>query len=716
MPLLVACPKCKRKLKIGDDAVGKRFKCSDCGAVFAARGSTPAASGSRPPAVEQPDRRPPTRPATAKEPRSEADEEPRRPASDGGASSRDRERASGTPRRRAVPKENIAVKADQGYDEEPEERAPRRRRTGKDKQRKASLALRISALILGLIGGLFSGGLGVAWLTQASSPEVKAMRDFAASVANETGSKELKENLARLDRMVRSSYFLLLAAPLGIAGGVLALLGRVKLGGALMLAAVPVPLILNVLSLMALYFLLVGGLLALLTPSWPPGGGPPTAVLALLTAGGWVAVLVGWVVLILALPKPTPEVKTGPGPAAVPPGQRGGMGVGPGGPPAAPAPGPAPTPSPQPPSSAAEPATPITAEELTKEYLADREAADRKFKSKLLVVDGIVHFNFISKPEWFSVELKGVKKGNGEVMVVVCFLRRDLQGKLSPDAVHEGEPARLKGRCTGLDWQNRPSLADCELAPGTNPAGGVQGPRQNGTQPMTQNQPTPSRLPAKPDFSLTAEAFYNEVVDNVSAASKKYDGRVVELTGKVTSLGRNELNPNEPPIILLDGGPQQFVLCSTVDKQPWLKCVPGQTVKIRGKVHGSRLYVAVSVHDCEFTVVSGNPATPLSVGQLLKDIASDAAAKQKYDGKIVFLSGEFVSVKKSDTGFGFHRIVELKGDGKRPIHCQGKSSDDLFLKKLKAGEPVTFLGKLELSANKVELKDALLTRAPVLPR
>ena len=36
-----------------------------------------------------------------------------------------------------------------------------------------------------------------------------------------------------------------------------------------MLAAVPVPLLFNVVTLMSLYFLLVGGLLALLTPSWP---------------------------------------------------------------------------------------------------------------------------------------------------------------------------------------------------------------------------------------------------------------------------------------------------------------------------------------------------------------------------------------------------------------------------------------------------------------
>jgi hypothetical protein len=220
---------------------------------------------------------------------------------------------------------------EEDYDEEPEERAPRRRPARKGERRTASLALRVSALILGLVGGLFAGGLGVAWLAQANSPEVKAMREFAAAVANEARAEELKADVARFDRLVWAAYFLLLAAPLGIAGGVLALLGRGKLGGALMLAAVPVPLILSVVTLMPLYFLLVGGLLALLTPSWPPGGGPSTGVMVLLLIVGWVAVLVGWGVMMANLPTAVPEVKTPPGPAVVPPGQRGGPGGGPGG-------------------------------------------------------------------------------------------------------------------------------------------------------------------------------------------------------------------------------------------------------------------------------------------------------------------------------------------------------------------------------------------------
>lgn len=447
------CPSCHTTLKLSAPAPeGKRIKCPRCATVFPVGGEEAlAAAGTRAQA---------------------------RPAADdwavlerdrlGGAAARSPDRAARAPGPRVrSPERDADDKGDQDSEEGPAT-SPRRRPARKSKKRKASLALRVSVLILAVIGGLFSGGLGMAWLAQASSPEVQTMRKLASTLAEESGAQEVKDNLARLDRMVRSSYFLLLAAPLGVVGGVLVVLGRTRLGGALMLAAVPVPLALSTLTLMSLYFLLVGGVVALLTPSWPRGGGPSRAVMALLIAGGWVVVLSGWVVVILALPKPGPEVEVGPVPAAVPPGPRASTGGGPPGPTTMLNPR---APKPQPPASSEQAATPITAEELTRAYLADRDAADRKFKGKLLVAAGTVHFNFIGRPDWFSIELNGVKKGDGRVLVLVCFLRKDLQGKISPDAVHESEAVRLKGRCTGLDSQGRPCLADCELVPGTSPPG-----------------------------------------------------------------------------------------------------------------------------------------------------------------------------------------------------------------------------------------------------
>ena len=319
MPFLATCPRCKQKLKIGDNAVGKQIKCSGCGNVFAARTTVPAPSEEEKPAFK-----------VCTCPSCHSDLKLAASVPDGKRIKCPRcatvfpvmrEEAP-----RAAPEEAIADQADPDEDEAPEERAPcRRRRTGKNKPRKASLALRVSALILGLIGGLFSGGLGAAWLKQASSPEVKTMRDFVASVADETKSRELN----RAPGSVRPHYPVILL----LAAGRAARARRRRVGSAGPREAGrrfdagrrAGALILNVVTLMSLYFLLVGGLLALLTPSWPPGSGPRPVVLALLAVGGWVAILIGWLVMILLLPKAAPELKTEGRPSpVVPPAQRGG--------------------------------------------------------------------------------------------------------------------------------------------------------------------------------------------------------------------------------------------------------------------------------------------------------------------------------------------------------------------------------------------------------
>jgi phage FluMu protein Com len=438
-------------MRIADETVGKKIKCPGCATVFAARTSATPSSQERDAAkpekaaiahytctscgsslklpapvpagkwIKCPQCATVFQPAEEETPVVAANRK-RASVGDEGASAR-------TPRCREV-----ADVADPPDDEESEERAPRRRRGGKNKQRKASLAFRVSALVLSVFGGLLSVGLSVSCLVAASSTEVKATRELAATFAREgVEDKELNAELARFDRVVRSSYFLLLAAPLGVVGGVLTVLGRVKLGGGLMLAAVPLPLIFNVGALLPLYFLVVGGLIAFLTPSWPPRGGPPTAVVALLTSGGWVAVFVVWVLLIWALPKPNREVKTASGTTAVVPSeQRGGPNPPP---PQFPPPdnGPFGLPSNVPPGTSV-----LTAEQLTNEYAANPKATNEKYQNKEVVVTGIVASKGPKKLSAVSVYLKG----NGGFQVDCGFLA----GDDSPsDRIQVGQQVKLLG-------------------------------------------------------------------------------------------------------------------------------------------------------------------------------------------------------------------------------------------------------------------------------
>jgi hypothetical protein len=264
-----------------------------------------------------------------------------------------------------------------------------------------------------------------------------------------------------------------------------------------------------------------------------------------------------------------------------------------------------------------------------------------------------------------------------------------------------GKTSQLAGTDTALREK------ESRTAKPTPPATG-----QKGSPSTKPGKTEPDRPQTPADFSLTAKAFYDEVTGGISAAAKKYGGKVVELTGKVALIGRNPVDPKEPPSVTLGDG-HYVVICTTADKRPWDKCVPGQTVKVRGTVNGSLLLAAVGMQDCQVTVVSGDPALPVTAEDLVNEIAADEkAARKKYDGKVVLLSGELAPGKKGASSSD--RLVELKGDGKRSITCMTWSGDEPFLKKVKAGEPVTFLGELKLTGDKVELKNALLTKASVL--
>jgi hypothetical protein len=122
------------------------------------------------------------------------------------------------------------------------------------------------------------------------------------------------------------------------------------------------------------------------------------------------------------------------------------------------------TPPPPPQGADSEGAISVTAEELSTAYLKDRDAADKKYKGKLLAIQGAVYMSWISHPD-FSIDLKGSPIPGG-VQLVVCYLRKDLQGKIKEDAATKGQSMRLKGRCQGLDHIERIILKDCAITAG----------------------------------------------------------------------------------------------------------------------------------------------------------------------------------------------------------------------------------------------------------
>jgi hypothetical protein len=126
------------------------------------------------------------------------------------------------------------------------------------------MAMRIAALILAVLGGLFSALLAVKWLGDVNEYQ----RTIAAAA-------ELGVDMSELNALVRGSYALLGSCVLGIVGGVLALKGKGKPAGALLLIAVVAPAIFTAKTLLTTSFILIAAILAFLSkPKAAPAPAP----------------------------------------------------------------------------------------------------------------------------------------------------------------------------------------------------------------------------------------------------------------------------------------------------------------------------------------------------------------------------------------------------------------------------------------------------------
>lgn len=91
---------------------------------------------------------------------------------------------------------------------------------------------------------------------------------------------------------------------------------------------------------------------------------------------------------------------------------------------------------------------------------------------------------------------------------------------------------------------------------------------------------------ATPDFLLTAGELAGAYEHDEEATDSRYLGALIELRGIVYSIAPNS---EEQPCILVSetaDPTSDFIVCVTVDKQPWLDVCRSQAVTIRGVYHG----------------------------------------------------------------------------------------------------------------------------------
>ncbi len=98
----------------------------------------------------------------------------------------------------------------------------------------------------------------------------------------------------------------------------------------------------------------------------------------------------------------------------------------------------------------------------------------------------------------------------------------------------------------------------------------------------------------QPVTTLPATILYNEFLHDETAASKKWAGKVVEVTGMITAVTEN----GEYISVSLEAAPEGGVNCSFLKKDldPELNLKKGDSITIKGKCTG--FLMDVNLVDC----------------------------------------------------------------------------------------------------------------------
>ena len=220
-----------------------------------------------------------------------------------------------------------------------------------------------------------------------------------------------------------------------------------------------------------------------------------------------------------------------------------------------------------------------------------------------------------------------------------------------------------------------------------------------------------SPLPARPrpDVRMTSSAFAETYAADRAQAFLLYEGKWLELSGKVTGMGRGI---DKKPHVTMQGAPDKLlgVICYTVDPQPWKTVTPGQDVKVVGRFTAES--GAAALVDCVVTEAGKIAIPSLTAAELAHEyIDNRDATVRKYDEKYLIVTGEVVQKETNDAGAV---QLDLKGEDKMVIRCTFAPSEKDAAEALKAGEKVSVLGEftLNLAPGQVKLYSCFLRPPP----
>jgi hypothetical protein len=196
---------------------------------------------------------------------------------------------------------------------------------------------------------------------------------------------------------------------------------------------------------------------------------------------------------------------------------------------------------------------------------------------------------------------------------------------------------------------------------------------------------------AKPDVTTTAAEWHAEFKKDDKAAKAKYAGKVVELTGKATSVLQN-LDAGMAFIHLAVEKDFLGVRCDTKDLNVWEKVSPGSEVTVRGRLAEGG-FLTGELMPVHIVSVKGQ-AGSMTATELAEQFTKEKdKLKEKWDDKWAYVEGEFV---RSDTSKNGILYLLLKGSGGVDVKCFVGADSKKQVEKLKPGQKVKVLGQVSV--------------------
>jgi hypothetical protein len=197
----------------------------------------------------------------------------------------------------------------------------------------------------------------------------------------------------------------------------------------------------------------------------------------------------------------------------------------------------------------------------------------------------------------------------------------------------------------------------------------------------------PVRPLGNTEYTLTSAAFVAEYKANMSAAINKYGDRVVELTGKLGTIGDRDAKP----VFFLEGPDPKGLdraICMMTDRFPWARANPGQTVTLKGR--GTRKYLVPRLENCEIVSVRGDPLPHLTADEFAQR-TNDPDLKKRRPGDYTYciVRGEVERYNSSLAG------IILKTKTPKPgalIHFTPDDAERLGVKSWKPGTQIEVIG------------------------